>query len=80
MKLRIGRKMVKNIQRTLRKSILDASESFKVVLLTGPRQVGKTTLLQDVQKGSRSYVTLDDFNMRLAAQQDPRPASGMVRE
>lgn len=71
MQLRIGREMVKNIQRTLRKSILDASESFKVVLLTGPRQVGKTTLLQDVQKGSRSYVTLDDLNLRLAAQQDP---------
>ena len=29
--------MVRNIQRTLRKAILDASESFKVVLLTGPR-------------------------------------------
>ena len=59
------------IQRTLGKAILEASASFKVVLLTGPRQVGKTTLLQDMQKQSRSYVTLDDLNMRLAAQQDP---------
>lgn len=63
--------MPKNIRRTLGKAILDASASFKVVLLTGPRQVGKTTLLYDVQKGSRSYVTLDDLNMRQAAQQDP---------
>ncbi len=63
--------MTKNIQRTLSKAILDASESFKVVLLTGPRQVGKTTLLQDLQKDTRSYVSLDDLNMRLAAQQDP---------
>ncbi len=61
----------KNIKRTLGKAILEASASFKVVLLTGPRQVGKTTLLQDVQKGERSYVTLDDLNMRRAAQQDP---------
>jgi predicted AAA+ superfamily ATPase len=63
--------MTRNIKRTLGKAILDASASFKVVLLTGPRQVGKTTLLQDVQKGERSYVTLDDLNMRQAAQQDP---------
>ncbi len=60
-----------NITRSLGKAILDASASFKVVLLTGPRQVGKTTLLQEVQKKSRSYVTLDDLGMRLAAQQDP---------
>ncbi len=63
--------MTDNIQRTLGKALLDASAGFKVVMLTGPRQVGKTTLLQDIQKRSRSYVTLDDLNMRLAAQQDP---------
>lgn len=63
--------MAQNIKRTLGKAILEASASFKVVLLTGPRQVGKTTLLQEVQKQSRSYVTLDDLNLRLAAQQDP---------
>lgn len=63
--------MNETIQRTLGKAILEASASFKIVLLTGPRQVGKTTLLQELQKQSRSYVTLDDLNMRLAAQQDP---------
>ena len=59
------------ITRTLAHAIKETSDSFKVVLLTGPRQVGKTTLLQEVQKSSRSYVTLDDLGMRLAAQQDP---------
>ncbi len=63
--------MPKTIKRTLKGAILEASASFKVVLLTGPRQVGKTTLLQEIQKESRSYVSLDDLNMRLAAQQDP---------
>ncbi len=63
--------MPQNIPRSLGKAILEASASFKVVLLTGPRQVGKTTLLQDIQKQSRSYVTLDDLNLRMAAQQDP---------
>ena len=63
--------MTRTIKRTLGPSILDASESFKIVLLTGPRQVGKTTLLQALQKKTRAYVTLDDLDMRLAARQDP---------
>jgi hypothetical protein len=63
--------MPETIKRTLTSAILEASASFKVVLLTGPRQVGKTTLLQEIQKDSRSYISLDDLTMRLAAQQDP---------
>jgi len=63
--------MSDSIKRTLRKAVLETSASFKVLLLTGPRQVGKTTLLQEAQKRGRSYVTLDDLGMRLAAQQDP---------
>jgi hypothetical protein len=59
------------IQRTLAQAIQEASDTFKVLLVTGPRQVGKTTLLQEVQKSSRSYVTLDDLGMRVAARQDP---------
>jgi uncharacterized protein len=59
------------ITRTLADAINETSNSFKVLLLTGPRQVGKTSLLQEVQKSSRSYVTLDDLGMRMAAQQDP---------
>jgi predicted AAA+ superfamily ATPase len=60
-----------NIKRTLTQTIKETSDSFKVLLLTGPRQVGKTTLLQEVQKKTRSYITLDDLDMRLAAQKDP---------
>lgn len=59
------------IERTLKQAIQEASDTFKVLLLTGPRQVGKTTLLQEVQKTARSYITLDDLGVRLAAQQDP---------
>lgn len=63
--------MDKNITRTLGKAILEASTRFKVILLTGPRQVGKTTLLQDIREPSRTYITLDDLSLRMAAQQDP---------
>ncbi|MDF1654168.1 MAG: ATP-binding protein [Coxiellaceae bacterium] len=59
------------IQRSLAAAIKEASSTFRVILLTGPRQVGKTTLLEHIEKGQRSYVTLDDMNQRMAAKQDP---------
>ena len=47
-------------RRTLEKVLEKASLRFKVLLLTGMRQVGKSTLLQQLA-GSRTAVTLDDF-------------------
>ena len=40
-------------------------------MLTGPRQVGKTTLLEMCAAGKRAYVTLDDLDARRLAQSDP---------
>ena len=37
-------------QRTIATSVKKASELFKVVLITGPRQVGKTTLLRSLME------------------------------
>lgn len=48
--------MSDTIKRTLAAAIQEASEQFKVVLLTGPRQVGKTTLLHSLQKESRWMI------------------------
>jgi len=42
-----------------------------VLLLTGPRQVGKTTCLQQAARKSRTYVTLDDPQARTLAKEDP---------
>lgn len=63
--------MIKKIKRTLIDTLAIANQQFKVVLVTGPRQVGKTTLLQAGQDKQRSYVTLDNLSVRAAAQQDP---------
>jgi len=57
--------------RTLSQTILSISESFPVLMLTGPRQVGKTTLLEMCAQGTRAYVTLDDLDARHLAQTDP---------
>lgn len=50
---------------------LDASRQFPVVLLTGARQVGKTTFLRHQFEGERRYVTLDDPVIRTLANDDP---------
>jgi predicted AAA+ superfamily ATPase len=57
--------------RTLGAFIQEISSDFPVLLLTGPRQVGKTTLLESCAEGNRSYVTLDDLEQRELAQADP---------
>jgi predicted AAA+ superfamily ATPase len=58
-------------KRTLSNTIHTISESFPVLMLTGPRQVGKTTLLEMCAAGKRAYVTLDDLDARRLAQSDP---------
>ncbi len=48
-----------------------ATRQFPVLLLTGPRQVGKTTFLQHLCEKKRKYVTLDDPALRNLAREDP---------
>lgn len=46
---------------------------FKVVLVNGARQVGKTSMLKKLSKNSvRTYVTLDDINIRELAIKEPK--------
>lgn len=58
--------------RTLQSTVHSISKSFPVLLLTGPRQVGKTTLLESLAEPERNYVTLDDLEQRYLAQSDPK--------
>ena len=57
--------------RTLEAACLGAAEQFPVLMITGPRQVGKTSLLEHLRAHDRRYVTLDDMNLRGLAKTDP---------
>lgn len=60
------------IKRELERKFLEMSNFFKAVLVTGARQVGKTTMLKHLAEGTnRTYVTLDDIAVRELAQSDP---------
>lgn len=60
------------IKRTLAKAIKNVSNTFPVVLVVGPRQVGKTTLLEHCAGlGSINNVSLDNLSDRQLAKEDP---------
>ncbi len=60
------------ITRSLEAVVKEVTKEYPVVLVTGPRQVGKTTMLQKLMEGTeRSYVSLDDLNERAMAKNDP---------
>lgn len=60
------------IVRSLETVVRQVTEEYPVVLVTGPRQVGKTTMLQKLMEGTgRGYVSLDDLNERSLAKNDP---------
>ena len=64
--------MMTYIKRNLEKVVNQVTKEYPVVLVTGPRQVGKTTMLQKLMEGTnRGYVTLDDLNERSIAKTDP---------
>lgn len=63
---------MKYISRNLEKVVSQVTKEYPVVLVTGPRQVGKTTMLQKLMEGTdRKYVSLDDLNERDLAKNDP---------
>jgi predicted AAA+ superfamily ATPase len=64
--------MMPYIARTLEPVIRRAVREFPVVVLTGPRQSGKTTLLKHAFAQDYHYVSLEPPDVRAAATGDPR--------
>lgn len=59
------------LTRTLESWFKEASRQFPVLLVTGARQVGKTTFLRRISEPERTYVTLDDPLVLALAKSDP---------
>ena len=62
------------IYRHMENRIMELSQSYSAILLTGPRQAGKTTMLRSLAKKEnkgREYVSLDDLSTRDMAKNDP---------
>lgn len=65
---------MKYIKRNMEDIFLRLNQQYPAILVTGPRQVGKTTMLQKLitlEAQNRNYVTLDDLNDRALAKSDP---------
>lgn len=63
---------MKYLQRSLERKFLHMNSFFKAVLVTGARQVGKTTMLKHLAKEqNRTYVSMDHTMARTLAKSDP---------
>jgi len=60
---------MKYIKRHIEQTVLDYSEMFSSVLITGPRQVGKTTMLSGILENKAGFVTLDNRQNLLMAKE-----------
>ena len=59
------------IKRDMESLILTLSQEYSCILITGPRQVGKTTMLEHIMTEDRHVVSLDDLQERALAKNDP---------
>jgi predicted AAA+ superfamily ATPase len=59
-------------QRHIKRRVSEALADTPVVLINGPRQCGKTTLVRQFASDDRDYLTLDDQNTLKAARDDPQ--------
>lgn len=61
---------MKYIKRNVENAIRKQEKIFKAILITGARQVGKTTMLKNI-KPNVNYITLDDMLLNQSAKEDP---------
>ncbi len=60
------------IKRNIQDMVLKLSKMYKVILVVGPRQIGKTTMLKEIKEKNRNYVSLDELEIRALAKEDPK--------
>ncbi len=64
-------RQVTYIKRDMENLVLELTQEYSCILVSGPRQVGKTTMLKAIMTPDRNVVSLDDLNERALARTDP---------
>lgn len=59
------------IPRDIEHKITALNQEYSCLMITGPRQVGKSTVLEHLAEYDRERVTLDDMQERSLAKRDP---------
>lgn len=59
------------IVRSITENLKNMLKQFKVILLTGPRQAGKSTLLKNIFGDEYTYISLDEINAFSLAKNEP---------
>ena len=67
------------INRNIEKELVKSTTEYPVVTILGPRQSGKTTLIQ-MTFPDKPYFSLEDPDVRVAAEADPRGFLGQMEE
>lgn len=62
----------KYIKRSLESVVIKAVSEFPAVVVTGPRQSGKTTMLKRLSRETYMYISLGSLDIRASALEDPR--------
>lgn len=60
------------LKRTIENALKSLSAQFPVIVVSGARQVGKSTTLQMIKDDNMKYVTLDDYDAKNLALSDPK--------
>ena len=59
-------------EREIKNTILKINDTFRILVVTGPRQVGKTTLLRELLPKDMKMVSLDDETLKEEAKTNPK--------
>jgi len=62
---------MKYLNRTIERTIKKAVKTFPAVILTGPRQSGKTTLLKHLFQKTHDFISLENPDIRIRAKDEP---------